>query len=64
MNVTQLQHAVELHRAALDAAIEERNRAVKARRDQGATIYALAAEMGVTQGAVRAMLGLTTRGKR
>jgi len=58
MNVTQLQRHVELNRESLARSIETRNAAVKAEHARGATIYALAKQMRVSQGAVRKMLGM------
>ena len=58
MNLTQAQHAVEVADRAAEEARAERDRLVKLARDDGRTIYAIAAEMGVTQNAVRRMLGL------
>ena len=58
MNVTQLQRHVELNRESLARSIETRNAAVKAEHDRGATVYALAKQMNVSQGTVRKMLGL------
>ena len=58
MNVTQLQHQVEADRDTLARSIETRNAAVKAEHARGATIYALAKQMNVSQGTVRKMLGM------
>lgn len=54
MNLTRAQHAVE----AAEEARADRDRLVRQARDDGRTTYAIAAEMGVTQNAVRRMLGL------
>ena len=58
MNLTQAQHAVEAADRVAEEARAERDRLVKLARDEGRTIYAIAAEMGVTQNAVRRMLRL------
>ena len=58
MNITQAQQAVERADLAASEARAERDRLVRVARDEGRTIYAIAAEMGVTQNAVRRMLGL------
>ena len=58
MNVTQLQHQVELNRESLARSIGTRNAAVRAEHACGATIYALAKQMNVSQGTVRKMLGM------
>ena len=58
MNLTQAKHAVEVADRVAEEARAERDRLVKLARDDGRTIYAIAAEMGVTQNAVRRMLGL------
>ena len=58
MNLTQAQHAVEARRAELSDVTAERDRLVKAERERGRTIYAIARELGVSQNAVRRMLGL------
>ena len=58
MNVTQLQRHVELNRDTLARSIETRNAAVRAEHARGATIYALAKQMNVSQGTVRKMLGM------
>ena len=54
----QHQRRVERARADLESAIDARNAAVAAEHAAGVTIYALAKRLGVTQGAVRKMLGL------
>lgn len=58
MNLTQAQHAVEVADRAAEEARAERDRLVRQARVEGRTIYAMAAEMGVTQNAVRRMLWL------
>ena len=58
MNLTQAQQAVERADLAASEARAERDRIVRQARVEGRTIYAIAAEMGVTQNAVRRMLGL------
>ena len=58
MNITHLQRQVEADRGTLARSIETRNAAVKAEHDRGATIYALAKQMNVSQGTVRKMLGM------
>ena len=58
MNVTQLQRHVELNRDTLARSIGTRNAAVKAEHARGATIYALAKQMNVSQGTARKMLGM------
>ena len=58
MNLTQAQHAVERARDAYAAATSARAELVRRERDRGRTIYAIAQELGVTQNAVRRMLGL------
>ena len=58
MNLTQAQQAVERARDAYAAATNARAELVRRERDRGRTIYAIARELGVTQNAVRRMLGL------
>ena len=58
MNLTQAQQAVERARDAYVAATSARAELVRRERDRGRTIYAIAQELGVTQNAVRRMLGL------
>ena len=58
MNLAQAQHAVERARDAYAAATSARAELVRRERDRGRTIYAIAQELGVTQNAVRRMLGL------
>lgn len=58
MNLTQAQHAVEAADRAAEEARAERDRLVRAERDRGRTIYDMARELGVTQNAVRRMLGI------
>ena len=58
MSLTQAQHAVEAADRAAEEARAERDRLVRQARDDGRTIYGIAADMGVTQNAVRRMLGL------
>ena len=58
MNLTQAQQAVERADLAASEARAERDRLVRQARVEGRAIYAIAAEMGVTQNAVRRMLGL------
>ena len=58
MNLTQAQHAVEALRAQLTEATAARDAIVRRERDEGRTIYAIAQELGVSQNAVRRMLGL------
>ena len=58
MNLTQAQQAVERARDAYVAATSARAELVRIERARGRTIYAIARELGVTQNAVRRMLGL------
>ena len=58
MNLTQAQQQVERARDAYVAATSARAELVRRERDRGRTIYAIARELGVTQNAVRRMLGL------
>ena len=58
MNLTQAQQQVERARDAYAAATNARAELVRRERDRGRTIYAIARELGVTQNAVRRMLGL------
>ena len=58
MNLVQAQQAVERAREAYAAATSARAELVRRERDRGRTIYAIAQELGVTQNAVRRMLGL------
>ena len=58
MNLAQAQQQVERARDAYAAATSARDALVQAERDRGRTIYSLARELGVTQNAVRRMLGL------
>ena len=58
MNLVQAQQAVERARDAYAAATSARAELVRRERDRGRTIYAIAQELGVTQNAVRRMLGL------
>ena len=58
MNLAQAQHAVERARDAYAAATSARAELVRRERDRGRTIYAIAQELGVTQNAVRRMLGI------
>ena len=58
MNLTQAQQAVERARDAYVAATSARAELVRRERDRGRTIYAIAQELGVTQNAVRRMLGI------
>ena len=58
LDLTQAQQAVERADLAASEARAERDRLVRQARVEGRTIYAIAAEMGVTQNAVRRMLGL------
>ena len=58
MNLTQAQQQVERARDAYDAATSARAELVRIERARGRTIYAIAQELGVTQNAVRRMLGL------
>ena len=58
MNLTQAQHAVELADAAAAEARAARDALVRRERENGRTIYAIARELGVSQNAVRRMLGL------
>lgn len=58
MNLTQAQHAVELADMAAIEARAARDAIVRRERENGRTIYAIAQELGVSQNAVRRMLGL------
>ena len=58
MNLTQAQHAVEQADAAAVEARATRDALVRLERERGRTIYAIARELGVSQNAVRRMLGL------
>ena len=58
MNITQAQQAVERADLAATEARAERNRLVRQAHADGRTIYAIARELGVSQNAVRRMLGL------
>ena len=58
MNLTQAQHAVELADGAASEARAVRDALVRLERESGRTIYAIARELGVSQNAVRRMLGL------
>ena len=58
MNLTQAQRAVELADAAAVEARAARDALARRERDEGRTIYAIAQELGVSQNAVRRMLGL------
>ena len=58
MNLVQAQQAVERARDAYAAATSARAELVRIERARGRTIYAIAQELGVTQNAVRRMLGL------
>ena len=58
MNLVQAQQAVERARDAYAAATSARAELVRRERNRGRTIYAIAQELGVTQNAVRRMLGL------
>ena len=58
MNLTQAQQQVERARDAYAAAPRARAELVRIERARGRTIYAIAQELGVTQNAVRRMLGL------
>ena len=58
MNLVQAQQQVERARDAYVAATSARAELVRRERDRGRTIYAIAQELGVTQNAVRRMLGL------
>ena len=58
MNLTQAQQQVERARDAYAAATSARAELVRRERDRGRTIYAIAQELGVTQNAVRRMLGI------
>ena len=58
LNLAQAQQAVECARDAYAAATSARAELVRRERDRGRTIYAIAQELGVTQNAVRRMLGL------
>ena len=58
MNLTQAQQQVERARDAYAAATSARDELVRIERARGRTIYAIAQELGVTQNAVRRMLGL------
>lgn len=52
------QYDVTEARAALARAITARAQTVRKAHDEGMTIYAIAKHLGLTQGAVRRMLGL------
>ena len=58
MNLTQAQRAVDQADAAAAEARAARDAIVRRERDEGRTIYAIAQELGVSQNAVRRMLGL------
>ena len=58
MNLTEAQRAVERADLAATEARAERDRLVRIERENGRTIYAIAQELGVSQNAVRRMLGL------
>ena len=58
MNLTQAQRAVELADGAASEARAVRDALVRLERENGRTIYAIARELGVSQNAVRRMLGL------
>ena len=58
MNLTQAQRAVELADLAAADARATRDTLVRRKRESGRTIYAIARELGVSQNAVRRMLGL------
>ena len=58
MNLTQAQRAVEQADAAAIEARATRDALVRLERERGRTIYAIAQELGVSQNAVRRMLGL------
>ena len=58
MNLTQAQRAVELADMAAAEARAARDAIVRLERERGRTIYAIAQELGVSQNAVRRMLGL------
>ena len=58
MNLTQAQRAVEQADAVAAEARATRDAIVRRERDEGRTIYAIAQELGVSQNAVRRMLGL------
>ena len=58
MNLTQAQHAVEAAQRTTDEARADRDALVRRERESGRTIYAIAQELGVSQNAVRRMLGL------
>ena len=58
MNLTQAQRAVELADMAAAEARAARDALVRLERESGGTIYAIARELGVSQNAVRRMLGL------
>ena len=58
MNLTRAQRAVELADAAAVEARATRDALVRLERERGRTIYAIARELGVSQNAVRRMLGL------
>ena len=58
MNLTQAQQQVERARDAYAAATSACAELVRIERARGRTIYAIAQELGVTQNAVRRMLGL------
>ena len=58
MNLTEAQRAVEQADAAANDARAARDALVRRERESGRTIYAIAQELGVSQNAVRRMLGL------
>lgn len=58
MNLAQAQHAVEQADMAAGEARATRDALVRLEREKGRTIYAIAQELGVSQNAVRRMLGL------
>ena len=58
ISLTKAQQAVERADLAASEARAERDRLVRQARVGGRTIYAMARELGVTQNAVRRMLGL------
>ena len=58
MNLAQAQHAVEQADMAAVEARSTRDALVRLERERGRTIYAIARELGVSQNAVRRMLGL------
>ena len=58
MNLVQAQQGGKRARDAYAAATSARAELVRRERNRGRTIYAIARELGVTQNAVRRMLGL------